>query len=205
MNRSDEFKTRYLVPMADMMKGLNPGRNPGAGVYKYRSMEEAVVSEGHSFSDVPLSPSEEKPLRNVLRFMLRRERPQTKQCYMNAFNLCHAARMVEAGMGLTYSEGFGEHMIAAGHAWGSYLGRAIDVTWRESYKDTRYSVDAVLNRVRWNIVNCSYYGFEVPWDYVQKLVMRKRVYLSVLDNWEDRWPVVKHGVGVFVSGVEKGG
>lgn len=198
---SENFRTNTLTAMAEMQRRCNVGRNKPKG-YKYDSMYSAVLAEGCAFSDEPLTADDESELVKALRPYLKLSHPKVRECFSNALRLAIAAR--EVGVTLKYAEGFGEHLIHTGHAWGAFRGRPIDVTWREHSRDGRFSIEAVLERIRYNIRSSAYVGFVVPLDYVRKLVVSKGYYCSVLDNFEDRWPFVRSGCASFTEDVEGG-
>lgn len=199
MSISEDFRTNTLTAMADLQRRCNAGRNRPEG-YKYDSMYAAVLGEGCAFSDEPLTADDESELVKVLRPYLRLSHPKVRECFSNALRLAIAAK--EVGVGLKYAEGYGEHLIHTGHAWTAFRGRAIDVTWREKHDDKRWNVEAVLERIRYNIRSSAYVGVVVPLDYVRRLVVSKGYYCSVVDNFEDRWPFVRAGCAAFTEPVQ---
>jgi hypothetical protein len=191
-SRSNELKS-FLADYAAQFSKLMKAR-PGT---KYQSQEALVAAEGMAYSNEPLTPEEKRELKKLLAAHLKYNRPKVKECYMNAYRLAKTAERM--GIPLLYAEGFGHNLIHTGHAWGSYHGKPIDLTWRE-LDDRAYSVKAVLERIEKNIQGNGYVGFTVPISYLEALQLKHRIYCSAMDNWKDGWPLVRKGLAALEKG-----
>lgn len=187
MNRSAELKT-FLGTMSEQISKLMRQKPNG---YRYPNMEGMVATEGRAFSSESLNVEEKVELKKLLQVHLKHHRPKVRECFCNAYHLAKTAQRM--GIPLQYAEGYGHNLIHTNHAWGSYHGKPIDLTWRD-LGDEKHSVDAVLKRIEHNLANSGYVGFEVPLAYLEKLMLKHRVYASALDNYQDGWPLVRNGL-----------
>jgi hypothetical protein len=72
----------------------------------------------------------------------------------------------------TYCEGLAQNMIATLHGWLEDAdGNVIDPTWK-------------------NAPACAYLGVRFKTEYVRESVVRTRLWTSLLDNYEERWPLL---------------
>jgi hypothetical protein len=121
--------------------------------YKYSSVEEFVLKEGR-FMGQRSPKSDEYP------------RGTPKECFRNAYNLCHKLR---------YCEGYARYalsVIPLQHAWLlDSDGNVIDTTWAAGEE---------------------YFGLEFPTEFVIKTVLSRGSF-GVIDNWEMRWPLLRRG------------
>jgi len=194
MNRAEEFRKNYLTQTADMIGSIN-ARNGLPKGFRYSSQQDFIVKEGIAYSDEPLTNAERIVLRPLLKEFGPARRPRLKQCYMNAFYLATTAKLRE--IPVHYAEGFGLNMIGANHAWGVLGQKPIDVTWREDMADKRFSVSALLDRIDWNITHNAYVGVVVPLWYLNCYVAKFGESPAILDNWRDKWPLLRNGLDEF--------
>ena len=185
---------KELSQMAEMMRRSRPHALDG---YKYQSEYETVVREGTVYSDKPLSGQERDELLPLINHLARHSRLRQKECFANAYTLAMLGH--DFGVPISYAEGFAKNVIAVNHAWCVFRGRPIDVTWREGLNDNRKSVSAVMERIDWCIKNCAYAGFVVPLEYLNKMRLKYLQHISVLDDWQGHWPVMKSGLAALVS------
>ncbi len=151
-----------------------------------RSEEAQYLKIGKWFSREPLSAFE----RESLGLMLRDIYPfRPGECYMNAFKIAQE----RAGQ-LTFCEGFAAGIWPVNHAWVSYKGRAIDVTWPVQWKarfvyKMAVNVETIMQRVEHNLKNCSYLGIEVPGDVIRDHCRTQGTYSPLFDaRFYKRWP-----------------
>ena len=145
---------------------------------------------GKYFSNKPLSISEKERLApligNVHPF-------RVGQCYMNA------GKLVLARKALKFCEGVAGGPWPMAHAWVSFEGRAIDVTWPLSWKNGRsqksarfpgtLSAEIIMRRVEHNIANCTYKGIEIETPIIKKHFFAHRRYGPMFDPDHARaWP-----------------
>jgi hypothetical protein len=143
-------------------------------------VEELLLREGEWFSNEPLTGAEERALRPFLRGPF-----EIKACYHNALKL--ALR----GRGLEYVEGAAYSIIpVVTHAWVTFNGRPIDVTWRPDGSNAR-SPDAILRRVRANIQDHVYVGIRVPLPHAAQVLSEGS---AALDDWVNRFPLLRNGI-----------
>lgn len=99
------------------------------------------------------------------------KRGPMKQCFMNSFKYATSGRAV------TYVEGYALGLIPTLHAWCvDTEGRVIETTWERQ--------DGIYFGVPFNI------------EYVLKRVVATGCYVSMLDNYTERWPLLggRHSV-----------
>lgn len=90
-----------------------------------------------------------------------------KLCYMNSFYLAE-----KESNKLIYCEGIATGIIPVVHAWCiTHDGIVVDPTWRDSEK-------------------CDYWGIPFRMEFVIYTMLKTKVF-GVLDNWKDKWPLLK--------------
>ena len=162
-------------------------RKPPEG-YKYSSQHNFLMGEGREFKGGEFTPEEIKTIRSVIENMSSALR--VKECYRNAYLL---AEMGEKE-GFVYAEGMAAGPIPVDHAWVVFNGKPVDATWR-AVKDTRRDTNqkAILDRIVKNAATESYFGIEAPIKYVRQRVFATRRHLSIIDDYDARWPLLKKG------------
>lgn len=101
-----------------------------------------------------------------------------KQCFKNCFQLATASRGK-----YRYAEGYGASIIPVSHAWlVDGEGNAVDPTWRNP--------------------GSAYFGIVIPEKLLLTIVLRKGTY-GCLDDWENRWPILKNGLDGVLESYEK--
>lgn len=162
-------------------------RTPPAG-YKYGSQHEFLLAEGREFPKCEFTPDEIKTIRSVVERLSSALR--VKECYRNAYLL---AEMGEKE-GFTYAEGMASGMIPVDHAWVAFNGKPVDATWRD-LKDKRRDTNpkAVIDRIVKNARHESYFGITAPIKYVRHRLFATRRHLSIIDDYDARYPLLKKG------------
>ena len=85
-----------------------------------------------------------------------------KECFKNSYNLMQKK-------GYTYCEGYAMGIIPVLHAWClDKKGNVVDPTWKDGTE---------------------YYGIPFKTEYVLETAI-KREYYGIIDNWQDRWPLL---------------
>jgi hypothetical protein len=190
----DEFR-QYLADYAARLREIFAEVIRQRDEYAYSSQEDFIAREGMEFAQEPLSGRDLDAIRPVVK-RVAALRPRTKECFANAYRFAEIGQIM--GLPVEYAEGFGLSVIPALHAWVAYKGRALDVTWRELV-DERYSVRALMDRIEANIREKVYLGVPVPMRYVQNLAQASGFYPSVLDDWQNGWPVLKAGLAPLLA------
>lgn len=192
---------RYAEMLAEMIaKQVQPELRPG---YLYRSQYHYLLEKAKLYEPRPMTPVERDKVADLCKVMAV-IRPQVKECYLNAF---HAAT---AGLahGFVYAEGLGMHIIPVNHAWVDLNGLPIDFTWRD-FEDASKDATTLMNRlksaskkdtpttlmerVERNMRERGYFGFTVPFTYLGRIVRQKNACGSLLDDWENEWPLLREG------------
>lgn len=155
---------------------------------KYASFFEMVDKEGKFNLNEPLSKKDEGVLMDAL-VELECHEPQIKQCYKNAFLLTQIGK--DRDLDFEYTEGYGATLIPTFHAWVTWKGRAIDVTWRGDEFTLEPGAKNMLNWVKRNITETPYKGITIPFDYMQRLTCARKAYLSAIDDWQAGWPLIR--------------
>jgi hypothetical protein len=194
MNRVTEIQMRQgLAAHAQIMP--KPPED-----WLFSSMYDFVHHLGSASSSRPLPKRGLEPLRNALKEMVHMA-PRQKECFRNAFLL--ASILDRRGLGGLYCEGYAwdaRFPFPIHHAWVSWRGRAIDVTWRQTLDRTATATAAQLQKfVEGNIKKNSYYGVPLDLDYVANLNKKERSYRSAIDDWRHKWPLLRLGQSVSAS------
>jgi hypothetical protein len=102
---------------------------------------------------------------------------QRKECFRTSQRLVTASRNSDDA--LIYVEGYAVAMtipLALHHAWVvDRDGTVIDPTWN-------------------NPQDCTYFGVPFSRDYVRECVLRSKETVSLLDNYHDKWALLRGGV-----------
>jgi hypothetical protein len=152
MNPAQQALHDYLSASSRGFSQL--GVNP---FFRYSSMEEYVLKNGLLMESAPFTDELRKDLREVLRLMT--DYP-IKQCFWNA------QETVSMLDGFQYVEGLAlDPMvpIAIHHAWTTYKGVIVDVTWRPngSPLDRTRSAATLVTHVERNAANIAYWGIVI--------------------------------------------
>ncbi len=189
-----EYLQDYLEKLASMMRKAR-ATSKGLTDWKYLSTEELVLKEGKLLSDETFTEEEEKAL---LRLFKAAPGPyKTKQCYYNAMLLIFEDEMID--IKLVYTEGYASgHVIPAIHAWVTLNGKPVDVTWGEDMVGNGHnrvrSPKRMLERVKYKLKRCRYWGFGCPRGVVMKRVVDTGRSPSMIDDWENGNPLLKTGI-----------
>lgn len=138
-------------------------------MFNKKSVEYVYLTEGREFSNQPLSPVEETDLLGLLA----RGTYTQKECWYNA------SVLAVSNQGLTFCEGYAVRdklPIPIQHAWVTFKGRAIDVTWGNTY--TVRSPKNILARIRNNIAYSIYFGVEITYKELSASLCETDVYDS---------------------------
>lgn len=132
------------------------------------SMKRNTINGYHSISDFVLKNARvwnPQPLPSQYPSMT------PKECFANAQQL-----VLENGSGLIYCEGYALGVIPVLHAWClDSDGNVIDPTWSGRKK----RVD----------IGSEYFGIAFNEDYIVDRMLAIECYHSLLDDWENRWPI----------------
>lgn len=189
-----EYLQDYLEKLASMMREAR-ATSKELTDWKYLSTEELVLKEGKLLSNEPFTAEEEATL---LRLFKAAPGPyKTKQCYYNAMLLMFEDEMIEEK--LVYTEGYASgHVIPAIHAWVTLNGKPVDVTWGENMVSNGHnrvrSAKRILERVKYNLKECRYWGIGFSREVVMKRVVDTGLSPSLIDDWENGNPLLKTGI-----------
>jgi len=187
-----------VVHYLDMVSEMQAALLVKNGVkFKYSGIEDLYFKSGHLFSQEPLSVADMFDLGELLRGVVRyRFRP--RECFMNAAKLAFDVN------GLVYCEGFAWcGIIPVQHAWVSFRGRPIDVTWPKKddgelaqgrIDKVTVSLKKILSRVAYNIGACSYYGIEVANNYLREHILATEKYSPYVEGKDYSFKPVREGL-----------
>lgn len=151
------------------------------------SQDAAYFRLGHKFSSVPLDAKE----RHELGQMLANIRAfRVGECYRNAGEIALEQEK------LIFCEGVaaGNLPVTLSHAWVSYKGRAIDVTWptsleRKSGYRPSMAAEQIMKRVVHNLKTSEYWGIEIPRSIISKHFFKYERWSPMFDPAYARlWP-----------------
>ena len=166
---------QHLQAMVKLMEG-----HEGISA-RFPSVSHYLLANGRTFESAPLSAEE---LAWTAQLGWRRHQP--RQCYRNA-QVTALTVLPPDGMSLHYVEGF---IMPAGppipveHAWLSLNGKVIDTTLRPN-DDKGCRVFGTIPE------GWEYYGVEMPVDVCQHVPDRHKRHISLIDDIECRWPLLK--------------
>ena len=173
--------------------------------YKYQDQESLLLAEGQEFDAVyePFTNKEHDYLYQVIKRI--RRTWHFGECFMNAFILADWPDSE-----IRYVEGLATNStIPMNHAWGVFNGKVIDLTWiHQSFydEDDHEKMRLKHNRMRAPAKllvrmdslrkdpEVQYVGVYIPVESLYKGMMRQRVYYSILQDWEEKWPLQKEGL-----------
>lgn len=158
--------------MKKYMQMVSKAARRGRTVKGYCSLEELYLKEGKVFSKEPLSRTEECELLDLLAGS--RDLFQMRQCYMNASKLAIGCDC------LKFCEGLTGCVIPITHAWVSFKGRPIDVTWIRHKEDTPTNdLELLMSRIRHNIKTWTYIGVEISREKLHEVIFSRTLWGSV--------------------------
>lgn len=149
-----------------------------------RSQEAQYLKLGKWLSTEPFGASDLADIADMLKGI---HNYKPGECYMNAWKIATSRRA------LKFCEGFAAGMWPVPHAWVTYKGRAIDVTWptdwRLGHVGAAKNIGIVMDRVEHNLKNCSYLGVEVPANVIRDHGLECGTYSPLFDRrFIKRWP-----------------
>lgn len=97
--------------------------NQVSTLYKQQMSIEKYLIEQGAECKITLIKDLPKDIRKEITEAIKAVNPKIKECYKNAFMLSMVLPEAE------YWEGFSESIIPVSHAWNSYKGYYIDITW----------------------------------------------------------------------------
>jgi len=144
--------------------------------YYYGSIEHLLSDAGKFFNPAPLTAGEKGYVNqciDLLRFV-----PQKKQCYYNSQMML----LVDADDRLEYCEGYAVSIMPLLHGWITINGKVVDLTW--TCDEGKYILGK-FGRDR------AYMGLTISREDVIKMQVQKGAAQCHIDNWEDRFPLLK--------------
>lgn len=155
------------------------------------SEERFTLKNGREFSVEPLTSDEKSQLLDLFRRIHAKD--TAKACYRNAWQLVEAGNA--AGLDFEYVEGFANSLIPTGHAWASWKGKPIDVTWSKDMltRGRHTSAQKMVDRINENIIGNAYYGYEIPLSYLRDFIHRNGTTGPVLQDYDNHFKAVMSG------------
>lgn len=149
--------------------------SPGSQWATYRRL-------GKMFSSVPLGTQDAEELGRLLAGI---HAFRVGECYMNAVKIAMKQKS------LIFCEGIASGLWPVEHAWVSYKGRAIDVTWPLTWEKGRgdncaryrgsQKAELIMKRVVNNLATCRYYGLEIPTGIISAHCFEYKRYTPMFD------------------------
>jgi len=173
---------QFLWMMAEVSKGQRPKG------WKYSSIAEFYLKEGHVFPHRKFTAAERKTLLRV--FQQARPGAEMKQCFYNAQYL------VMSSPQLTYGEGYvaiPDVMLPIHHGWAVLNGKPVDVTLRRRDAAEGCDPEALFERAAENLKRVVYFGVEFSKKDVMRL-WRGEVAQSIVEDWKGGFPILRRGV-----------
>ena len=130
-----------------------------------------------------------------------------KQCYRNAQNVAIDLQSTKEfgncpNMEVKYIEGLAHGSVGfpVDHAWVSLNGKVIDYTWGESTfikpKNGRSYIRRKSRILGEFPEDWEYCGVEVDIDQMAKEIVKHKTHISVLDDYQCKWPILRSEVNV---------
>lgn len=156
----------YLKQCVELRNNIR--KDPPKG-YNYICQEEYVLDRGRRFFERSLSKEE----RLVVERAKKRIYIAESHCFENCLRLVLSDRTGK----LRYVEGFAQGVIVVHHAWAVLNDAVVDVTWDSS------------DHLRSITPDRQYIGVEFDKKRLRKKLKDRQ--LSFLDDWYNRWPLLK--------------
>jgi len=162
--------TEELTDILAFLESMRNLRNTNGMVqrgFAYDCVEDWLLQHGKQMAP----PSQRTPAEmNRLRRLRKHVRPKLKQCFAN----CQSA-LLSIDDNLTYCEGYVLSVIPIYHAWLILDGTLWDPTLEllPGHQPT------------------TYFGATFPFTVVESMMCARNTYGPLLDNWEQRWPLLR--------------
>jgi hypothetical protein len=156
--------------------------------FKYSSCEELVLKEGQQFHPRSLTQAQDRAISNALAALT--EPLELKECFANSQRL-----LFNLPPTYVYVEGYVKRHRAPPilHGWLHVDGTVIDPTVPPEGTSARdLSVNPVM--VRGQYQGREYYGIPIPREYVREYVLKTKAWGTVIDNWEEMFPLLRDGL-----------
>ena len=148
-----------------------------SGVSMRMTVEEYVLRNGHLFASGEISPEDMTALD-----MTGWPDHQPRECYRNA-QMTAMTLQVTLGDRVKYVEGYmlANTVLPIAHAWVSIDGKVVDTTIRHPDREG----DRIFGEIP---RGREYYGVEMDPRPVTEHVVWHRTHISILDDWQCKWP-----------------
>ena len=167
------FVNHYLKTMVNIRPAV-----PLSAGYNYRCIEDYVLDRGVPHLSGVLTPSEHATLKAAVKNCVTKKF-EKKQCFYNAQLLAIA----DVSRQLTDVEGYAAcGLIPLHHGWCALNGKVIDVTWTDSAGHPVYG--AIPE-------GWEYVGVPFDTDLIAKRAFASGVVQTMLDDFENQWPLFK--------------
>ena len=144
--------------------------------YYYPSTDHLLADAGRFYKPSALTEDEKEYVMECIDML--GFTPAKKQCFYNAQMLM----LSDLENRLEYCEGYGLTIIPLLHAWVTINNKVIDVTW------THHNGKYVLGKFG---QDRGYMGLNIAKSDIKKTLFKKEKAISFIDNWEDRFPLLK--------------
>ncbi len=183
----------YLKEMSQISRMKDPS-------YFYKSTEEFVLKNGQLFVSKELTEEEKKIVLDLIKDL--HLDCKVKECFKNSQQLA-----VESDGKIQYVEGFADDIIPVVHGWNAINGKVIDLTWCDDgdlvNKSKKKWEKRKLKIVLGEFKNIEYFGVVFPVDMIRKNMLKTKQYQSLIDDWENQYPLLKQSFKINCS--EKNG
>jgi hypothetical protein len=152
----------------------------------YASIEEFVLKHGRTYESKKLTRDEIRYVKAVARSSGCKFK--IKECYFNAQMLL--ADDIGANR-LSYVEGYASGVIPVLHGWCEINGKVIDLTMRFWKNDSMIEHPPYGAGVFGETQDRQYIGVKIPRKIVLDRMLKHKEASSLLDDFENRWPLLQ--------------
>ena len=177
----------FLELLAAQMWSMRAGEMPKG--YNFSGIQDFVADQGVTYAGARLSAEHLAIVHRAIDRCSHQFR--VKQCFYNAQSLA----LADETRTLRYVEGFaqGRAVIAVNHAWVTIgdTGAVVDLTWRLAPED-EWRSGRMRDRPMGEVPEgWAYIGTLFDTDLIRDRWLATGQSVSMLDNWEDHYPVLK--------------
>lgn len=163
----------YIKALVECRESANIYKPKG---YYYASFDHLLSDVGKFYKPSALTPEEMQYIHDCIDMM--GFTPAKKECFYNA----QMMMLSDIDNKLEYCEGYGITIIPLLHAWVTINNKVVDLTW------THHNGKYVLGKFG---QDRAYMGLNISKKEIQRTLFKKEKAISFIDNWEDRFPLLK--------------
>jgi hypothetical protein len=182
---------QYLESHCAMRASFNDKFSARDPTEQYICLEDFVLDRGHSYEQAALTPDELDWVHQLEGLWVNRYGlPKFKECFHTSQWMAYSmVPFLPRTVAVSYVEGYAIHngLIPMLHGWLAVNGKVVDFTWRTSPFEDGLTDAYTLGT--WG-EGSDYFGVKFSDDDVLTQVMKGET-RSLIDNWEDGFPVLQ--------------